>query len=84
MDMRLIKAPPEALQQVMEAVCILLGVKADWTTAKVVLGDPQFQQRLLEIDKDNISEQVSKRIRRYIENPKFVPDEVAKVTNYFT
>jgi len=48
-------------QQVLEAVCILLGVKADWPTAKVVLGDPQLQQRLLEIDKDNMPEQVRKR-----------------------
>ena len=26
----------------MEAVCILLGVKADWNTAKVMLADPQL------------------------------------------
>jgi hypothetical protein len=28
--------------QVMEAVCILLGVKADWNTAKVMLADPSL------------------------------------------
>ena len=80
MEMRQIKNPPEALQQVMEAVCILLGLKADWASAKIILADPYLQQKLLEIDKDNIPEATSKRIRRYIDNPKFIPDEVAKVS----
>ena len=52
-------------KQVMEAVCIALGVKADWQTAKVILGDPQLQQKLIEFDRDNVPEQISKRIRRY-------------------
>ncbi len=51
----------EIIQQVMEAVCVLLGTKADWTTAKAVLADPQLQQRLIDYDKDNISEQVKIR-----------------------
>jgi hypothetical protein len=33
---------------------------------------------MVEMDKDNIHEQVSKRIRRYIDNPRFTPDETAK------
>ena len=52
----------------MEAVCILLGVKADWATAKVLLADPTLPQKLLEIDKDNIPEHVSKRVWRYETN----------------
>jgi len=31
----------------MEAVCILLGVKADWNTAKVLLGDPTLLQKVI-------------------------------------
>lgn len=79
-ELKQMKNPPELLQQVFEAVCILLGLKADWNTAKVILGDSYFQQKLIEIDKDNIPEQISKRVRRYIDNPKFIPDEVAKVS----
>jgi hypothetical protein len=30
----------------MEAVCILLGVKADWNTAKVLLADPSLIQKV--------------------------------------
>ena len=80
MEMRSMKNPSEIVQQVMEAVCILLGVKADWPTAKLLLADPALPQKLLEIDKDNIPEHVSKRVRRYIDNPKFIPDEVGKIS----
>ena len=37
---------------------------------------------MVEIDKDNIPEQVSKRIRRYIDNPRFTPDETVKYSRY--
>ena len=84
MELRSMKNPSELAQQVLEAVCILLGLKADWQTAKMVIADSQFIQRLLDFDKDNISDQISKRIRRYIDNPKFIPDEVAKVSRVCT
>ena len=80
MEMRSMKNPPELTQQVLEAVCLLLGVKADWNTAKMLIGDAQFMQKLMDFDKDNIPEQVSKRVRRYIDNPKFIPDEVGKLS----
>ena len=47
MEMRSMKNPSEIVQQVMEAVCILLGVKADWPTAKLLLADPALPQKLL-------------------------------------
>ena len=74
------KNPPELAQQVLEAVCILQGLKGDWNAAKMAMGDGQFIQKLIDFDKDNIPEQVMKRVRRYIDNPKFIPDEVAKVS----
>jgi hypothetical protein len=79
-EMRQTKTPPEIIQQALEAVCILLGVKADWANSRSLLGDPYLQQRMIDIEKENIPEQVGKRIRRYIDNPKFIPDEVAKTS----
>ena len=79
-DLRGMKNPSELVQQVLEAVCILLGLKGDWNAAKMAMGDAQFIQKLIDFDKDNIPEQVMKRVRRYIDNPKFIPDEVAKVS----
>ena len=74
------KNPSELVISVLEAVCILLGLKGDWNAAKNLMGDAQFIQKLIDFDKDNIPEQVMKRVRRYIDNPKFIPDEVAKVS----
>ena len=79
-DLRGMKNPSELVISVLEAVCILLGLKGDWNAAKNVMGDAQFIQKLIDFDKDNIPEQVMKRVRRYIDNPKFIPDEVAKVS----
>ena len=80
LEMRTMKNPPELSQHVLEAVCILLGMKADWASAKMIIGDPQFIQKLIDFDKDNIPEATAKRVRRYIDNPRFIPDEVGKVS----
>ena len=79
-EMRAFKNVPELVLNVLEAVCILLGVKPDWPTAKNLLADPSLIQQLVEYDKDNLSDAILKRIRRYIENPKFIPEEVGKVS----
>ena len=79
-DLRGMKNPSELVISVLEAVCIFLGLKGAWNAAKNLMGDAQFIQKLIDFDKDNIPEQVMKRVRRYIDNPKFIPDEVAKVS----
>ena len=72
--------PPLAVQVVMEAVCIMLGEKPDWETSKRVLSRSSFMNDLKDYDKDNINPLVSKRIRKYIDNPEFAVDEVKKVS----
>ncbi|PVD36438.1 hypothetical protein C0Q70_03422 [Pomacea canaliculata] len=79
-EIRVFSKPPELVQTVMEAVCILLGAKTDWASAKTTLGDPYFLKKLAEYDKDNIPESLLKKLKKYIENPKFVPDAVEKVS----
>ena len=68
------------VQTVMESVCILLGQKADWATSKGLLGDSNFLRNLISFDKDHIPEARIKKLKVYIDNPKFVPEEVAKVS----
>ncbi|RLN71959.1 hypothetical protein BBJ28_00009780 [Nothophytophthora sp. Chile5] len=72
--------PPQAVQVVMEAVCIMLGEKPDWDNSKRVLSRSAFMTELKEYDKDNISTATLKKIRRYIESPEFAVDEVKKVS----
>jgi hypothetical protein len=54
--------------------------RSDWAAAKVVLGDSNFLKRLYEYDKDNINEVLLKKLKKYIENPRFTPDAVEKVS----
>jgi hypothetical protein len=43
-----------------------------------VLGDVDFMRSLQEFDKDNIPDAVIKKLRRYIDDPNYQPDVVAK------
>ena len=61
-----------------QAVCVLKGEKADWETARRLLGDASFMKMLLEFDKDNIPDSVIRRLRRYLDDPAFTPEAVAK------
>jgi len=86
------KSPPAGVKLVMEAVCILKGIKADripdpagsgkkiedfWGPAKRLLGDIRFLQSLYEYDKDNIPPAYMAIIRKqYLTNPEFVPDKI--------
>ncbi|NXJ14869.1 DYH7 protein, partial [Odontophorus gujanensis] len=86
------KSPPAGVKLVMEAICILKGIKADripdptgsgrkiedfWGPAKRLLGDIRFLQSLREYDKDNIPPAYMAIIRKqYLTNPEFVPDKI--------
>ncbi|XP_026231920.1 dynein heavy chain 7, axonemal isoform X2 [Anabas testudineus] len=86
------KSPPTAVKLVMEAICILKGIKPDrvpdpsgsgkkvedfWGPAKKLLGDMKFLQSLHEYDKDNIPPNLIAIIRnKYITNPDFVPEKI--------
>lgn len=86
------KNPPAAVKLVMEAICILKGIKPlripdpstvgkklddYWGPAKKLLGDLRFLQSLHEYDKDNIPPSQMSVIRnKYITNPDFVPEKI--------
>ncbi|NXN97801.1 DYH7 protein, partial [Rhinopomastus cyanomelas] len=86
------KSPPAGVKLVMEAICILKGIKPDrvrdptgsgkiiedlWGPAKRLLGDIRFLQSLYEYDKDNIPPAYMTVIRkRYLTNPEFEPQKI--------
>lgn len=41
-ELRVFKTPPKLVQFVMEAVCLLMGVKPSWANAKLLLSDINF------------------------------------------
>ena len=73
--------PPAAVMTVMEAVCLLLGEKMDWDTAKVVLGRGTFMSELLNYDKGNVSPVVLKKLQRYISDPTMEVEAVGRVSS---
>ncbi|XP_059155726.1 dynein axonemal heavy chain 6-like isoform X2 [Physella acuta] len=79
-EIRVFSKPPELVQTVMEAVAILLNQKTDWASVKVMLGDAAFLKKLSEYDKDNIPEAILKKLKKYMDNPKFIPEAVEKVS----
>ncbi|XP_043195463.1 dynein axonemal heavy chain 7-like [Amphibalanus amphitrite] len=94
-DITLVKSmknPPTGVKLVMEAVCIVKGLKADripdpsgsgkmvedyWGPSKKLLADTKFLDGLINFDKDNIPPKVIKVLReRFISNPEFDPNKV--------
>lgn len=43
---------------------------------KTLLGDPNMTKRLLEVEKDTMSDATLRKLKKYTESPKFLPDEV--------
>ncbi|XP_073976967.1 dynein heavy chain at 16F isoform X2 [Rhodnius prolixus] len=76
-EVRVFIKPPNLVKFVMEAVCLLLGAKQDWTSAKIVLGEGNFLKRLRDYDKDHIPEMLQRKLKAYIEHPDFDPEKVA-------
>jgi dynein heavy chain len=55
-----------------------LQEKTDWDTAKKVMSESGFVKRLVDFNKDAMSASVLKKLSKYIEDPAFTPDAVAK------
>ncbi|KAI8622787.1 dynein heavy chain and region D6 of dynein motor-domain-containing protein [Chytriomyces sp. MP71] len=86
------KSPPAAVKLVMEAICIMKGIKPArikdpggsgkmvedfWGPAQKLLGDSHFLQGLRTYDKDNIDPKIIEKIRKtYTSNPDFDPNIV--------
>ncbi|KAL7403678.1 hypothetical protein ABVT39_003711 [Epinephelus coioides] len=79
-EIKVFTKPPDLVMTVMEAVCILLNCKPDWTGAKQLLGDANFLRRLTDYDKDNIKPQILLKLQKYVNNPDFIPEKVEKVS----
>lgn len=77
-EVRTFPKPPPLVKFVLEAVCILLGAKPDWNSAKTLMADTNFIKRLQEYDKEHIPEDRLKKIKPYIEDKNFDPNAVAK------
>ena len=84
-EMKSFANPPKAVKTVLEAVCVLLGQKTDWDTAKKVMTDSTFMEKLKKYDKDNIKPNIISKLRNhYLDHPDFQIDTVTKVSKAAT
>lgn len=94
-EVRAMTRPPAGVKMVIEAVCIMKDVKPKkvagdkpgerindyWEPGKALLMDPgKFLEGLFKFDKDNIPDDVIKKIQPLIDNPDFTPAAIAKVS----
>jgi len=94
-EVKAMKKPPPGVKITLEAVCIMMKVKPKkipnpdgkgkvddyWDSAqKELLNDPKFLQRLMDYDKDNISDEVINKVRPFCERDDFTPDIVKKAS----
>lgn len=79
-EIRVYTKPPGMVMTVMAAVCLLLDEKTDWANTKQVLSDPGFLKRLINFEKDSLSDRVLAKLKRYTTHPNFTPDHVGKIS----
>ncbi|XP_075164298.1 dynein heavy chain 3, axonemal [Haematobia irritans] len=84
------KNPPYGVKLVLEAVCVLKGLKPDrrpdatgriiedyWAASLRMVSDMKFLESLKSFDKDNIPPPIIKRIReKYVADRDFVPEKI--------
>ncbi|XP_019331155.1 dynein axonemal heavy chain 1 [Alligator mississippiensis] len=98
-EVRAMQRPPVGVKMVIEAVCIMKGIKPKkvagdkpgskvddyWEPGKGLLQDPgKFLESLFKYDKDNIADAVIKAIQPYIDSEEFQPAAIAKVSKACT
>ncbi|KNC55308.1 dynein heavy chain [Thecamonas trahens ATCC 50062] len=67
--------PPELVTTVMDAVCLLQGIKPGWAEAKKMM-NKDFISTLERFDKDHIPEEVLRKLGKMLRNPDFNPETV--------
>ncbi|ESN93529.1 hypothetical protein HELRODRAFT_194054 [Helobdella robusta] len=92
---RSMKNPPAGIKLVLEAVCVLKGIKPEkvttkegkkildyWRPSLKMLTDTKFLESLINFDKDNIPVETMKQIRaNYATNPDFDPEKIKFISS---
>ncbi|CAN0120098.1 unnamed protein product [Ectocarpus sp. 6 AP-2014] len=73
--------PPPLVETVMAAVMTMMGRGSDWATAKKALGEGNFLTQIKTFNKDNVSNALMTKVKKYVNNPDFSFENVAKVSS---
>ncbi|KAK3249818.1 hypothetical protein CYMTET_40768, partial [Cymbomonas tetramitiformis] len=98
-ELKSLKHPPVGVRLVMESVCVIFNLHPTfhssrpsaeeiengyWHESQKLMADFNFLQRLLDFDKDSLSEDLIDRVDRYTALEDFNPARVAKVSKACT
>ena len=72
--------PPKLVGVTLNAICVLFGVKQDWSEGKKLLGDMKFLDKLREYDKDNIPPKIIRQLAKFMADEEFTPENVAGIS----
>ena len=66
--------PPKDIMMVMASVLTTLGKSnVDWAGIKKEMNDPKFKDKILNLDKENMSESTMKKIEAFTKKDNFMP-----------
>ena len=65
-EVRVFTKPPDLVNTVMESICILFNMPANWPSAKQLLGDSSFMKKMLEYDKVSIHVHVDYTVHLHV------------------
>ena len=70
--------PPDAVMMVLGGVMTLMQTPTDWPSAKKKISESDFLRQVKAFDKDNVKDNVLKKLKKYTEIPGFDPEVVRK------
>jgi dynein heavy chain len=79
-EIKSFNTPPPDVATVMNAVMIVLGKEPSWVVAKKELADSNFIKKVMDFDKENISQVILKKIEKYTRMDNFKPEHVTKIS----
>lgn len=72
--------PPALVETVLQGVMTLFNKPTDWANAKKVIGEANFLTQIKTFDKDNVSQSINNKVKKFIDMPSFKAEEVKKVS----
>ncbi|TNJ27094.1 Dynein heavy chain [Giardia muris] len=79
-EIRSFTQPPDLVKLVLAGVMTLLNRDTDYKSAKVVMGEGQFLEKLINYDVNNIPESMLKKVKRYYMDKNYTVDAIGRVS----
>jgi dynein heavy chain len=79
-ELKAYNKPPPPVEMTMQCVMTMFGRPTDWANAKKAMGEATFLASIKGFDKNNIKDSIISKVKKFINNPGFTTDAIAKVS----